>query len=174
MADGAYLAVARIRKPHGLGGEVVVWVLTDEPEPVFEVGRSVVPLDGDGVAVGEPLVIERSRPYHRQWLLKFAGLEDRTAVEQMREQVLGVESDRLRAPEPNELYLHEIPGAAVWADGRAIGVAKELLEAPGGALLAIEVDGQDVLVPFRPPILQRIVREARRIELALPEGLLDL
>ena len=30
--EAAYLAVARFRKPHGLKGEAVCWVLTDEPE----------------------------------------------------------------------------------------------------------------------------------------------
>jgi 16S rRNA processing protein RimM len=174
VAEGAYLAVARVRKPHGLHGEVVVWVLTDEPERVFAPGAALMPVGEDGKVLGEPVVVERSRPYHRQWLLKFVGADDRTTVESWRERVLGATVEVLRPPKDNELYVHEIPGAAVWSDGRPIGVAKELLESPGGALLSIEVEGREVLVPFRAPILQGVVRDERRIDLALPDGLLEL
>ena len=70
--EGGYLAVARLKKPHGLKGEVVLWALTDEPDEVLAAGRELTPIDEAGVAIGEPVVIERSRPYHRQWLVSRA------------------------------------------------------------------------------------------------------
>ncbi len=53
--EAAYLAVARFRKPHGLKGEAVCWVLTDEPERVFTVGRLLTPVDENGDRIGEPV-----------------------------------------------------------------------------------------------------------------------
>ena len=58
--------------------------------------------------------------------------------------------------------------------GEEIGVAKEVLTGPGGDLLSVTIKGKDLLIPFRKPIVKRIDRAARRIELDPPEGLLDL
>ncbi|HEX9693291.1 MAG TPA: ribosome maturation factor RimM [Gemmatimonadales bacterium] len=174
MADAAHLAVARIRKPHGLHGELVAWVLTDDPDRLFAAGRHLTPIDEAGDAVDEPVVVERSRAYQRQWLLKLAGVDDRSTAEGWRERLLGVARETLSPPRDDELYFHEIPGAVVRAGGETIGVARELLEAPGGTLLSIDVNGREILVPFRAPLLKRIVRAERAIELELPDGLLDL
>lgn len=175
MADDAtLLAVVRLKKPHGLKGEVYAWVLTSEPGDVLTPGRAVTPIDESGRAIGEPLVIERSRPYHRQWLLKFAGVDDRTTLEGWRQRLFGVPAAELAAPADHELYVHEIPGAEVTVAGRRVGTAIELLDAPGGELLAVDVEGREVLIPFRRPIVKRVLRAERRIELDPPPGLLDL
>jgi 16S rRNA processing protein RimM len=173
--EGGYLAVARLRKPHGLKGEAVVWVLTDDPDEVLAVGRRLVPIDEDGQEIGAPLAIERSRPFHRQWLLKFEGLDGRNAIEGWQQRLFGVPQDTLRPPADDELYLHEVPGMAVVVAGEAIGTATGLLDLPGGSrVLEVDVAGREVLVPFHRPIVARVDRAARRIELDPPDGLLEL
>lgn len=172
---GAYLAVARVRKPHGLKGEVVAWPLTDEPERLFAAGRQLVPVDESGAAIGAPLVIEHSRPYHRQWLLKFEAVEDRTELEGWRQRLLGMRQDELEPPGEDEMYMHEVPGAGILVGGREVGRATGLVEMPGGGqLLGVEIDGREVFVPYRRPIVTRVDRAARVIELDPPEGLLEL
>ncbi len=172
--SGAYLAVARVRKPHGLKGEVFVWSLTDDPAEVFRPGRVLTPLDEEGRSMGAPITIERSRPYHRHWLLKFEGLDDRSAVEAWGQRVVGVAADELAPPGEDELYVHEVPGAAVVVGGERVGTARELLETPAGAMLSVTVGAREVLVPFRRPIVKRVDRAAREIELDPPAGLLEL
>lgn len=171
---GAFLAVARFRKPHGLKGEAVCWVLTDEPERVLAAGGTVTPVDDGGRPVAPPLVIERSRPYHRQWLLKFREIDERSALEAWSGTLLGVPEERLRTPDGNEAYVHELPGMAAVMHGEVVGVVRELLDVPGGNLLALDVDGREVLVPFRRSIVRRVDRDARRVEIEPPEGLLEL
>ena len=78
--EAAYLAVARFRKPHGLKGEAVVWVLTDHPEQVLVTGRLLTQVDDMGNPVGESLEIERARPFHRTWLIKFKEVDDRAGT----------------------------------------------------------------------------------------------
>jgi 16S rRNA processing protein RimM len=173
--EGGYLAVARLKKPHGLKGEAVVWVLTDDPAEVLVPGRALVPIDDDGHAIGDPVIVERGRPYQRQWLVKFEGIDDRTVLERWQQRAFGVPRDTLRPPADDELYLHEVPGTEVAVDGTIVGVATGLLELPGGSLvLQVDVGGREVMVPFRKPIVTRIDRSARRIELDPPAGLLEL
>ncbi|MFQ5704832.1 MAG: ribosome maturation factor RimM [Gemmatimonadales bacterium] len=172
--EAAYLAVARFRKPHGLKGEVVMWALTDDPEGVLTAGRKLVPIDEAGSPIGEPLEIERARPYHRNWLVKFRKVDNRDVVETWGQRLVGMAATELQLPADDEMYVHEIPGADVVAGGNLIGKANALLDIPGGRLLAVNVAGKEVLVPFKKPILVRISRADRTIEIDPPAGLLDL
>jgi 16S rRNA processing protein RimM len=172
--EAAYLAVARFRKPHGLKGEAVLVALTDRPAELFAPGKLLTPLDQDGVPAGPPLTVERGRWYHReQWIVKFDGLT-RSALETWRGTLFGVPQTELSPPGPDEMYEHEIPGATVVADGVVIGVADGLAGAPGARVLVVKAGEREHLIPFKPPILVRLDRAARRIEVAPPVGLLDL
>ncbi len=172
--EGGYLAVARLKKPHGLKGEVVVWTLTDDPERVLAAGRELVPVDEQGEPIGPPAVIERSRPYQRLWLLKFEGVADRTELEGWGQRLFGAARSTLTPPAADELYAHEVAGTTVVANGAVVGRATDLLDIPAGRLLVVDVNGREVLVPFRKPIVRRIDREARTIEIDPPPGLLEL
>ena len=170
----AFLAVARFRKPHGLKGEAVCSVLTDDPEQALAAGASVTPVDEEGRPVAPALVIERSRPYHRQWLLKFRDIDERTPLEAWHGVLLGVPEERLRPPAGEEAYVHELPGMAAVVNGEVIGHVRELLDVRAGNLLVLDVEGREVLVPFRREIVRRVDRAARRVEIDPPEGLLEL
>ena len=58
--EGGYLAVARLKKPHGLKGDAVIWALTDDPHEVLVAGRALTPIDDGGQPLGPALVIERN------------------------------------------------------------------------------------------------------------------
>lgn len=172
--EAAYLGVARFRKPHGLKGDAVVWVLTDEPEEVLVTGRALTPVDDAGDPIGDPLEIERARPYHRSWLIKFKEISDRGVLEQWDQVLLGVPADELTPLAEGEFYEHDVPGASVVVKGEVVGEATGLIDVPGGKLLCVDVDGREVMVPFREPILIGMDRVERRIEIDPPAGLLDL
>jgi len=174
-AAPAFLAVARFDKPHGLKGEALLFALTDEPDRVFVAGRALTPLDGSGRPSGPPVTIERAKRYHRQWLFRFQGVGSRTGLEQWpRACLLGVPTRELTPPRNDQLYKHEIPGVAVVVNRERVGVVSDLLSGPGGDLLEIDIAGRQHLVPFRRPIVKRVDRAAREIELDPPPGLLEL
>lgn len=175
MAAARYQLVARYAKPHGLKGEAIVFVLTRQAEEVFVPGRELVPVDDEGQAVAPPVTIERARPYHRRWLLKFQGIDDRTTLERWPQRALGIPATDEADPDtPGPLADHEVPGAAVIAAGREIGRARQLLDVPGGPLLVVEGSGREHLVPYRPPILVATDRVRREITIDPPPGLLEL
>jgi 16S rRNA processing protein RimM len=173
MAEAGYRPVARFAKPHGLKGEAIVFVLTGQAEEVLVAGRVLTPLDDAGRPAGAPLTIERARPYQRRWLLKFAGLDERTPLEAWPPVTLGIpdaEPDDGTGP----LRDHEVPGALVRARGRVIGTARQVLHVPGGPLLVVDGDGREYLIPYRPPILVEAARARREIVIDPPPGLLEL
>lgn len=169
-----HLAVARLRKPHGLKGDVVVFPLTDDPTTVLAAGRQVWVMDLGGSIVAGPLEIERSRTYHREWLLKFAGVESRDALEPLRAHFLAALAAELTAPSGDEVYLHELEGFAVrLEDGTPVGLVSSVYELPVGLMIEVQGARREFLLPYRREFVREVDRAGRRLTIAPPEGLLD-
>jgi len=169
------LVVGRLRKPHGLKGEVAVLPLTDHPEAVLEQGRQVWLLDLAGAVVAGPLEIARSRKFHREWLLGFRGRESRRAVEPFAGTLLAQPEEELAPPQEGEVYLHELEGFAVQsAEGRPLGLVTGWYQVPGGLMLEVQGPKREFLLPFRKQLVTAVERERRVLVVELPEGLTEL
>ena len=176
MPGPTHLAVGLLKKPHGVKGDMLVYPLTDAPEQVFTPGRHLAVLDRQGRPTGAELVLETSRAYHRAWLLHFAGLDDRTALESVRERFLGIAIGEARPLGEGEFYLHELVGLRVERkDKSPVGTVHAVYEAPQGYLLGVRAEGgKEHLLPFTPDIVRRVDREQKVVVVTPPEGLLEL
>jgi 16S rRNA processing protein RimM len=170
-----HLAVGRLRKPHGLKGDCALFPLTGDPGLVFAPGREVWLKNLAGATVAGPLRIARSRAYHRQWLVAFEGHLDVDAVKPWSGCFLTAAEDTLRPPETGEVYVHELAGfAMVDGQGTALGLVSDVTELPSGLMLLVQGPKREFLVPFRKEFVTAVDREARRLVVALPDGLTDL
>lgn len=170
-----HMVVGRLRKPHGLKGEYTVFPLTDDPAAVFAPGRALSRMDLSGTILGEPVEIERSRGYHREWLVKFRGVEARDELDRWRGQFLAAPKDTLTPPAEGEVYLHELEGFAVRAaDGTALGIVSGMYELPAGLMLEVQGPVREFLLPFRKHFVRAVDREGRVLTVELPEGMVEL
>lgn len=181
MAGPAHLVVGLLKKPHGVKGDALIFPVTDEPETVFGVGRRLVVLDKAGEPTGRELVIERSRAYHRAWLLHFEGIELREGLDELRERHLAIPAGEARPLETGEFYLHELVGLRVaTTGGETVGTVAEVVEAPQGWLLDVAADGgggegaRHHLIPFIRAVVERVDRAERLVVIAPPAGLLEI
>jgi len=166
------ILVGLIHKPHGLGGEVAVQALSDV-EDRFAVG-SVLDLAVPGVA-RRSVRVRSSRPHGRSLLVAFDGVVDREGAELLRGGRLEIDRS-LVPPAPDGEYYHvDLVGCRCFAaDGSELGVVGRVLEDGGGEILGIDDGhGQELLVPFVHSYLERVDVAARRIDLNLPEGLIE-
>jgi 16S rRNA processing protein RimM len=171
-ADARQLVVGRLRKPHGLKGDTTLFPLTDNPEMVFAAGRAVWLVGLDGETVAGPVTIERSRPYHREWLVKFAGADGREALDPWRGLFLAVPADELTPPEGDEVYLHELEGFSVrLPDETPLGLVSAVYELPAGIMIEVQGPKREFLLPYRKEFVRQVDRGARRLVVTPPEGL---
>jgi 16S rRNA processing protein RimM len=165
------LAVGRIRRPHGIRGEVSVEVRTDDPELRFVVGTK---LSTDPADRG-PLTLKASRWHSGALLLTFEEIADRTEAEQFRGTWLVVDSAEVGpAGDPDEFYDHELIGlAAVTKDGQQVGLVTDVRHF-GQDLLVIESAAKtELLVPFVTAIVPEVDVAAGRLVIDPPPGLLE-
>jgi 16S rRNA processing protein RimM len=172
--DARHLVVGRFRRPHGLKGECTVFPLTDDPARVFAEGQVLQAVDLAGEVIGSPLRVERSRAYHREWLVKFAGIEGRDALEAYRNGFLAVPAAESPPLEEGEVYLHELDGFAVrLEDGSPVGLVSGYYETAAGLVIEVQGPRREFLLPYRKEFVTEVDRAARRLVIAPPEGLLD-
>jgi 16S rRNA processing protein RimM len=173
-AGPRHLAVARLRKPHGLKGDVVLFPLTDDPSTVLAAGRRLWVMDLAGSIVGGPLEIERSRAYHREWLVKFAGIEGRDALQPLRAHFLAADAAELTPPSGDEVYLHELEGFAVRLEDRTpVGLVSSVYDMPTGVMIEVQGARREFLLPYRKEFVLEVDRSGRALVVRPPAGLLD-
>ena len=174
MSDARHMVVGRLRKPHGLKGDSTLFPLTDDPGTVFAPGRSVWLVGVDGETVAGPLTIERSRSYHRAWLVKFAGADGREALEPWRGLFLAVPAGELEPPADGEVYLHELAGFAVRTpDQTPLGLVSAVYETQAGLMIEVQGPKREFLLPYKKQFVQQVDREGRRLVVTPPEGLIE-
>jgi 16S rRNA processing protein RimM len=168
------VTVGRIGRAHGIRGDVVVGVRTDEPELRFAVGSR---LDTDRADVGL-LTVAAARWQSGELIVRFDGIGDRTAAAELRGIWLIVDSGELASPEdPDEFRDHELIGLSVrTAAGSAVGVVTDVLHY-GQDLLAIRpaaAASKEILVPFVKAIVTDVDLASGVLVIDPPPGLLDL
>jgi 16S rRNA processing protein RimM len=175
MADvGRRLVVGRLRKPHGLKGDVSVFPLSDTPEAAFAPGSQVWLLDLEGETVAGPLTVERSRGYHREWLMKFAGIDGRDALEGWRGLFLGVYEATLPPLVGDEVYAADLAGFSVrLPDGTPLGLVSAVYELPAGFTIEVQGPKREFLLPYKKEFVLEVEREAKRLVVTPPAGLVD-
>jgi 16S rRNA processing protein RimM len=170
--------VGRLRKAHGVKGELVVEPLTDNPDRVYAAGRRLVAgtVDGEPDPRAGELVVAAARPApHGDGLLvAFASITDRTSAELWRDRYLLAPRAELEPPGEHEVYVHELVGMRVsLRSGEQLGKVLEVYELPQGLVLDISRPGGSVVLPFRAPFVVAVDRAERAIVIDPPDGLLD-
>ncbi len=164
------VAVGRILRPHGVRGEVVVEVLSDVPAR-FRKGSRLT-----GVREGAPameLTVATSRVHKTGAVVRFEGYEDRDRAGELRG--LDLEVPRAEVPRARRgtYYQFELLGCLCRDQGAELGRVVEVVEDGGGVMLIVEGEGRRVPVPFVKEFLKKVDVARGRIDLALPEGLLE-
>ncbi|MGV9712347.1 ribosome maturation factor RimM [Gordonia sp. NPDC003424] len=167
------LVVGRVAKSHGVRGELVVDIRTDDPEARFARGtvlRGRLP-KGSGE---KTFTVTAARQHAGRLLLSLDGVGDRTAADALRGTLFLIGSDDVDSgDDPDEFYDHELEGLPVThIDGTDVGVLESVLHLPGGEVLSVRTpDGREVLIPFVREIVPTVSGDG--IVIDPPDGLLD-
>lgn len=169
-----YVIVGRIRKVHGLRGELVIELHTDEPGTVFVPGRRVFVGSVRGVLRPEPLEISSVRPFKEGFIAKFAGIDDRDEAALWHDRFLFLEPSELTPLDDGEVYIHELKGMRVeLQSGDIVGTVLDVYELPQG--LALDVsrhDAKSIIVPYD-RVVTSVDRAARVVRIDPPDGMIE-
>jgi 16S rRNA processing protein RimM len=143
IGEPAFLVLGKLRRPHGVQGEIPLEVYTHllellVPESVVYVGEE-----------HHPYKIERTRYKNELLLIKFYEINDRTLVSTLTNQLVYVATEQLPSLSEDEFYLHQLIGLHVYEeDGTSLGILTEILETGANDVYLIEDEsGGEILIP---------------------------
>ena len=181
--EAEFVTIARVSKTQGRHGEVAATLLTDFPElfatrkKLFALGESAV--EGGDRASGSKTT-RRKLDLDEHWfhkgmvVLKFAGVDTISEAETLVGSEIQVPRSERAALGNDEFYVSDLIGCMVTDAGREIGRIKDVQFGSGEAPLLVIEGGKEYLVPFAMAYIQKIVLEQKRLEMKLPEGMLEL
>lgn len=171
-----FYRVGRVRRAHGIRGELVVELLTDEPDAIFASGRRVFAGDraGDVTRERQELRVLRATPFKGGLIVAFEGIPDKTAADLWRDRYLLVPESEVTPPGDDELFIHDLVGMRVSKRGETIGEVIEVFELPQGIVMDVRrPDGKTVMLPFDDNTVTEVDSAARIIQVDPVDGLLD-
>ena len=171
-----WLSVGKIVGVQGLQGELRVSPASDFPERFMAPGpRWLRSRKG-----GEPTEIQlkkgRQLPGKALFVVRFEGIDNRSAAEALVGQELLVSADDRPELAEGEFHLLDLVGleARLKADGPAIGTVSDLISGGNDLLEITTADGRKLLIPFVKAIVPEVQLEKGWLLLTPPPGLLEL
>jgi 16S rRNA processing protein RimM len=182
-----WVHIARLIRPQGRRGEVLADILSDFPARFAEM-RNAFLWRGDKRSV-TPIVLENSWLHKGKIVLKFAEVDSISAAEGLRGAELVIPAAERMRLQLDEVYISDLIGCAcidvssdagassnAGAASRVLGTIRDVLrqEQTADLLVVVNDDGVEHEIPFAKAYIVNIDVAARRVEMRLPPGLLEV
>jgi len=188
MALEGWVWLALIKRTQGRKGEAFAEILTDFPEKFSERKRLWLLKSSSGGSVNASQDAREVTLVHH-WMhkggvvLHFAGVDSISAAEELAGCVVAIPKTERAQLDEGDVYIGDLIGCTLvdvaGAEPVVVGEIEDVNRSAGPvAMLVVKAarSGPDdeILVPFAKDYLRRIEVEAKRVEMTLPEGLVDL
>jgi 16S rRNA processing protein RimM len=189
-APNGWVWLARIKRTQGRKGEVFAEILTDFIEKFAERRHLWLLRETANPAVelkksGPPMSPREVELVHH-WLhkggvvLHFAGVDSISAGEELAGLIVGIPQSERAILEDGSFYIGDLIGCVLvdiaQVNPQVVGEIEDVdrTAGPTPILVVRGATSEEILIPFAKDYLRRVDAEAKRVEMALPEGLLNL
>jgi 16S rRNA processing protein RimM len=163
------IKIGQIVRPFGLKGEVKVKLYTDFPEQRFAVG---MPLFLTTVRSDIDVVVSSFRMHQGFALVSFEGKPSIDDVEIYRNCELSIDETRIEHDEDDIYYFDLIDSTVIDESGTVLGIISEVIDTPAHAVIRIQREGKDFLLPYVDAFIVDEDMEKKKITVRLIEGML--
>lgn len=162
--------LGKITRRHGLQGNVILKLDTDQPELYNKLGSILVEVNGLLV----PFFVEKQQWHREDKILTF-----KNASEAMVDQTVGknvfLPLDTLPVLTGKQFYYHEIKAFEIVDEqGRSCGRIKEVNDQTAQHYFVLNLNDKDVIIPIIKDWIDEVDREKKQIKMRLPDGLLEV
>lgn len=160
-----------ISKRVGNKGELAFVMDVDEPSRYKKLQTVFGELNGTLV----PFFIQAIQLRGTTAVVSLEGIDSINRAEELVGTSLYLPLNMLPALKGKKFYFHEVPGFTVFDTKYGeVGVIEKVLDFPQQAIFQIKKGEQEILIPAKEEFIIRIDRDAKKIEIQAPEGLIDI
>jgi 16S rRNA processing protein RimM len=177
LSQGEFITIARVIKPQGRVGEVSAELFTDFPERFAE-RRHLFALVNTGSR--RELELEDFWPHKGRMILKFAGIDSIEDAATLAGAEIQIPREQRAELDEGAFFVSDLVGCRVFAstgsaEVRELGPVTDVVFGAGEApLLQVREGARELLIPFVESYTRHVDLDAKRIEVVLPEGMLEL
>jgi 16S rRNA processing protein RimM len=175
------VTLARVLRARGRKGEVAAEIFTDFPKRLTHLREAWL---WDGHSAPRRTVVLSCWLHKSHAIFHFEGCDSIAAADELSGLEIQVPLAERMPLSQGRYYVTDLIGCAVWeksSSGKApaqLGTVRDVqptgASIPGVPLLVVDSASGELLIPLAEEICTSIDLAARRIEVVLPEGLLDL
>lgn len=172
MQKSECFSLGKITKPHGLKGEVTIWLDVDVPENYIDLDGLFLEIKGQLV----PYIIEELQIRGKKSIVKFEDINSIEATEAIIDAEAYLPIKKLPKLKGKQFYYHEVIGYQIFDNNsqKDLGELKAIYESTGQDLFAVDINETEVLIPIIDNFLDAVDHAEKRINVTLPDGLLDI
>jgi 16S rRNA processing protein RimM len=172
MQKSDCFSLGKITKPHGLKGEVIIWLDVDNPENYEDLDAVFLELKGQLV----PFLIEEIQIRGKKSIVKFEDIDTIEKTDTIIDAPAFLPLKALPKLKGNQFYYHEVIGYEIFDDKnqKTLGELKSIYESTGQDLFAIDINESEVLIPIVDDFIKAVDHKGKRISVSLPDGLIDI
>ena len=159
-------------KPHGLKGEVQVYLDVDYPQN-YTTLESVFVQKGQGLV---PFFIESIAVRGEKAIVAFEEIETLEEAQSLKGLSLFLPLTGLPSLTGDQFYYHEVIGFRLIDESLGeVGLVKDVFDGGKQVLLSVmHASKKEILVPIQDELIQAIDKDGKTIQMKLPEGLVDI
>lgn len=162
--------LGKITRTHGLQGNVVLKLDTDQPELYNKLEGIFLEINGLLV----PFFVDKQQWHKTDKIISF-----KNATEAMVEQSVGknvfLPLSTLPELKGKQFYYHEIIGfEIVDENNESCGIIKEVNDQTAQHYFILNLSGKEVIIPIIKDWILEVNRDEKKISMQLPDGLLDV
>jgi len=163
--------LGKITKTHGLKGEVVLWLDVDFPEDYEDLESIFLEVKGELV----PFFMDSYRLSGNRAIVQFEDIDTLAKAEVLINLEAFLPLEELPELEDDQFYYHEIIGFKVVDKTLGeLGIVQTIHSMQAQDLMVMDYKNCEVLIPVIPEIVLEADKEAKILNVDLPEGLLEV
>jgi len=187
----SWIVLAQLLRPQGRKGELLAELLTDFPERFEGHGRVFLAPAGFSGAQEEARSVEVTSSWlpvgknEGRIVLQFAGIDSISNAEAIAGLEVIIPAEERLPLDDESVYISELVGCTIYDGAAIVGVVEDVQfpSTPDGGrrltdaapLLAVRSpEGDEVLIPFAKAFLVAMNTDAKRIDMILPVGLVEV
>lgn len=166
-----YFELGFITRVHGTVGEVVAELDTDRPQLYKKLASLFLLQKGQLI----PYFIEKINISGNNAIIKFEDINTHPKAFDLKGSKIFLPAEKLTDRGDGHFYYHEIIGYELVDEEKgSLGPIMEVYNLEHSDLLAIEIEGKEVLIPIVDAFMKKIDKKKRQIIMSLPEGLIEI
>ena len=163
------IRVGKIINCHGVKGELVVLPLTDSIRRFKKLKSALLEMPGGRY---NDVTVLTAREHKGNVLITLEGIDDRNAAERLKNVYLCVRPEQAVKPK-DAFFIFEIIGLDLYESDKHYGKVINVLQNSSTDLYEVKGEGESFYLPALKSVVQSISLEEGRMEVIIPDGLLD-